>query len=170
MRAPTELLNPDDVAWPFHPDHDAWVDHGFPSWTDARPWIEAHVPAPEAALFTGWAEPDEAAVWVQGGVSRREAGEWRDRGFTAAESVNWATRAGPRAAAVWRELGFSADDCRAWREHGFDAGHAFMWRDAGCSPNQSAAWSSAAVAVWRRQHAGEPTPDWAIRWYEEQTR
>lgn len=166
MTSPTELGS-EDVAWPFHPDHDAWILHGFPTWDDAQPWIEAHVSPVQAAEYIGWADPQESAAWVATGVPRRDAEDWRDRGFGASEAVEWSRRVGPREAVVWRGLGFTAAECHAWQKHVFEAGHAFMWRETGCSPNQAAAWSSAAAAAWNRRRTGQPTTDWAIRWFED---
>ncbi len=167
MNQPTEP-DPEDVAWPFHPDRDAWANRGFNCWADAGPWIEAHVHPDDAAAFAGWAEPAETSVWVSGGMSREEAAEWRDRGFGAADATVWRRHAGPRESIVWRELHFSADEAAAWQVRGFEPGRAFMWRAVDCAPDQAATWSAAAVSAWQRQHSGQPSPDWVVHWFEEQ--
>ncbi len=156
------------LAWAFHPNREDWQAHGFATWEDAEPWIQAGVTPVNAAAFNGFADPEDTAIWVAAGVSRADAAGYVDRGFTVHDAVAWHPSVGPREASAWAQLGFDPLACAAWRRYGFDGATAAVWCDEGFMPVEANMWRNHYAAMHHSRTVQSTRLDVIVAWAVDQ--
>lgn len=184
--ATIEDVDPDLVAWAFHPTSEPWRNAGVLTENEILAWARCRAnPGAAREAIGGGLTSDEAQEWVTGvRLDLFAVYSFRHQGFTPEEARPRveAGAAGTKAA-QWRPMGESPEDASAWNK-GRLPGGGFVWRHmtdlgpAKCkwwatngfeSPAEVSAWIAAALTDPREanrwRNLGSP-PETCAGWID----